>query len=67
MKRRFHLTLPLICFLTPVLLWLLLLIVLPHVELLRMSLRTEDFGGDPAWVNALEYDIPNGCFCSFLR
>ena len=49
MKRRFHLTLPLICFLTPVLLWLVLLIVLPHVELLRMSLRTEDFGGDPAW------------------
>ena len=28
MKRRFHLTLPLICFLTPVLLWLVLLIVL---------------------------------------
>ena len=26
MKRRFHLTLPLICFLTPVLLWLVLLI-----------------------------------------
>ena len=49
MKRRFHLTLPLICFLTPVLLWLVLLIVLPHMELLRMSLRTEDFGGDPAW------------------
>ena len=42
MKERFHITLPLICFLTPVLLWLVLLIVLPHVELLRMSLRTEE-------------------------
>jgi spermidine/putrescine transport system permease protein len=49
MKRHFRLTLPLICFLTPVLLWLVLLIVLPHVELLRMSLRTEDLGGNPAW------------------
>jgi len=49
MKKRFHITLPLICFLIPVLLWLVLLIVLPHVELLRMSLRTEDMSGNPAW------------------
>ena len=49
MKRRFQITLPLVCFLTPVLLWLVLMIVLPHVDLLRMSLRTEDIGGQAAW------------------
>lgn len=36
-------------FLTPVLLWLLLLIVIPHIELLRMSLRGESDLGDPIW------------------
>ena len=49
MKGRFHFTLPLICFLTPVLLWLVLLIVLPHVDLLRMSLRAEDDFGNALW------------------
>ncbi|MCB2170339.1 MAG: ABC transporter permease [Deltaproteobacteria bacterium] len=49
MTRRFHLTLPLICFLTPVLLWLVLLIVLPHLDLLRMSLRAEDDYGNAIW------------------
>jgi spermidine/putrescine transport system permease protein len=49
MKKRFHITLPLICFLTPVLLWLVLMIVLPHVELLRMSLRAEDDYGNAIW------------------
>jgi spermidine/putrescine transport system permease protein len=49
MKKRFHITLPLICFLTPVLLWLVLMIVLPHVDLLRMSLRAEDDYGDAVW------------------
>lgn len=36
-------------FLTPVLLWLLLLIVIPHFELLLMSLRGESDLGDPIW------------------
>ena len=49
MKGRFHITLPLVCFLTPVLLWLVLLIVLPHVDLLRMSLRAEDMDGNAFW------------------
>jgi spermidine/putrescine transport system permease protein len=36
-------------FLTPVLLWLLLLIVLPHLDLLYMSFRAEDSYGDMTW------------------
>jgi len=36
-------------FLTPVLLWLFLLIVIPHFELLLMSLRGENDLGDPVW------------------
>ena len=36
-------------FLLPVLLWLLLLIVIPHIELLLMSLRGEDDMGEPIW------------------
>lgn len=39
-------------FLTPVLLWLLLLIVIPHIELLLMSLRGENDMGDPVWTFA---------------
>jgi len=49
MKRRLRISLPLICFLTPVLLWLVLLIVLPHVDLLRMSLRSDDLSGHAGW------------------
>jgi len=49
MNRRFQITLPLICFLTPVLLWLVLMIVLPHMDLLRMSLRAEDDFGNAIW------------------
>jgi spermidine/putrescine transport system permease protein len=49
MKGRFQISLPLICFLTPVLLWLVLLIVLPHVDLLRMSLRSENEYGKIIW------------------
>jgi spermidine/putrescine transport system permease protein len=40
-----RLSLGLICFLTPVLLWLTLLIVLPHIDLLIMSLRVGRGGG----------------------
>ena len=31
------------------LLWLVLLIVLPHIDLLSMSLRTEDLSGHKSW------------------
>jgi len=46
---RSRLTLPLICFLTPVILWLFLLIVLPHIDLLLMSLQTENDSGRLVW------------------
>ncbi len=46
---RYHLTLPLILFMAPVLLWLILLIVLPHVDLLIMSLRIEGDDGGLVW------------------
>jgi len=36
-------------FLAPVLVWLLLLIVLPHMDLLIMSFRGENDYGDPVW------------------
>lgn len=49
MKARFRVTLPLVCFLAPVLLWLVLLIVLPHIDLLRMSLRARDMDRDAIW------------------
>ncbi len=47
--RRYRLTLPLILFMSPVLLWLVLLIVLPHVDLLIMSLRIEGDDGGLVW------------------
>lgn len=36
-------------FIMPVLLWLFLLIVLPHIDLLIMSFRTENDSGDMMW------------------
>jgi len=36
-------------FITPILLWLFLLIVLPHIDLLIMSFRMEDDAGDMVW------------------
>ncbi len=36
-------------FLTPVVLWLFLLIVLPHIDLLIMSFRMENDAGDMVW------------------
>jgi spermidine/putrescine transport system permease protein len=47
----------LVIFLTPVLLWLFLLIVLPHIDLLIMSFRIEDDLGNPTWSvsNYLEF------------
>ena len=39
----------LVIFLTPVLLWLFLLIVIPHIELLLMSLQGENDLGESVW------------------
>jgi spermidine/putrescine transport system permease protein len=39
----------LVIFITPVLLWLFLLIVLPHIDLLIMSFRVEDDFGNSTW------------------
>jgi spermidine/putrescine transport system permease protein len=39
----------LVIFLTPVLLWLVLLIIIPHIELLLMSLRGENDLGNTVW------------------
>ena len=36
-------------FLTPVILWLFLMIVLPHIDLLRMSFRIENDVGEMVW------------------
>ncbi len=41
--------LPFWLFLAPVLMWLFLLIVLPHIDLLLMSFRGESDMGDPVW------------------
>ena len=45
-------SLGLVIFLTPVLLWLLLLIVVPHLELLLMSLKGENDLGASVWTLA---------------
>ncbi len=50
MKKHFHLGL--FIFLTPVLLWLVLLIVVPHIELLLMSLHGKDDLGNSVWTLA---------------
>jgi spermidine/putrescine transport system permease protein len=44
-----HLRGGLILFLTPVALWLVLLIVLPHIDLLVMSFRAENAAGKMVW------------------
>ena len=44
-----HFRLGLLIFITPVLLWLLLLIVVPHIELLMMSLQGKDDTGTTVW------------------
>lgn len=46
---RTRITLPFLIFVTPVLMWLFLLIVLPHIDLLRMSFRIEDDAGTMVW------------------
>ncbi len=54
---RTRITLPFLIFVTPVLVWLFLLIVLPHIDLLLMSFRTEDDSGAMVWslVNYLNF------------
>ena len=54
---RTHITLPFLIFITPVLMWLFLLIVLPHIDLLLMSFRIEDDTGAMVWslVNYLNF------------
>lgn len=47
-----HFRLGLCIFLTPVLLWLILLIVVPHIELLLMSLQGTDDMGNTIWTMA---------------
>ncbi|MCG8687837.1 MAG: ABC transporter permease [Desulfobacterales bacterium] len=44
-----HISLTLVCFLLPVVLWLVLLIVLPHIDLLLMSFRVENEFGESVW------------------
>jgi spermidine/putrescine transport system permease protein len=51
-RARTRFTLPFLIFVTPVLLWLFLLIVLPHIDLLLMSFRTEDDSGAKLWTLA---------------
>ena len=54
---RSRITLPFLIFVTPVLMWLFLLIVLPHIDLLLMSFRIEDNTGTMVWslVNYLNF------------
>ena len=54
---RTRMTLPFLIFVTPVLMWLFLLIVLPHIDLLLMSFRIEDDTGTMVWslVNYLNF------------
>jgi spermidine/putrescine transport system permease protein len=55
--RRARFTLPFLIFVTPVLLWLFLLIVLPHIDLLLMSFRIENDAGAMVWslINYLNF------------
>lgn len=66
---KFKLSSGLLIFLTPVLLWLFLLIVIPHVELLLMSLRGENDMGEPVWtfVNYLQFFTEEIYWYTFVR
>lgn len=56
-------------FLTPVLLWLLLLIVVPHIELFLMSLRGENELGEPVWtlLNYVHFFTESIYWYTFVR
>ena len=66
---RNHLRLGLFIFLTPVLLWLVLLIVIPHLELLIMSLQGHDDSGAAIWtlVNYGNFFHENIYWNTFVR
>jgi spermidine/putrescine transport system permease protein len=66
---RTRFTLPFLIFVTPVLLWLFLLIVLPHIDLLLMSFRTEDDSGAMVWslVNYLNFFDEPVYWTTFMR
>lgn len=66
---KFRITWGLAIFLTPVLLWLLLLIVIPHIELLLMSLRGENDMGDPVWtfMNYIHFFTESIYWYTFVR
>ncbi|MCG8633037.1 MAG: ABC transporter permease [Desulfobacterales bacterium] len=49
MNKSNKISLALVCFLLPVVLWLVLLIVLPHIDLLLMSFRVENEYGKSVW------------------
>lgn len=49
LRAKLYKRLPLFILLTPILMWLILLIVLPHFELFRMSLQSEDLYGNLSW------------------
>lgn len=59
----------LICFSAPVLLWLFLMIVLPHVDLFLMSFRAEDDMGEMVWSisNYLEFFQEPIYWLTFVR
>jgi spermidine/putrescine transport system permease protein len=67
MKNPFRLGL--FIFLTPVLLWLLLLIVIPHIELLLMSLHGKDDTGKTIWtlVNYRHFFTEEIYWYTFIR
>jgi spermidine/putrescine transport system permease protein len=66
---RTRFTLPFMIFITPVFLWLFLLIVLPHIDLLLMSFRTEDDSGAKIWslINYLNFFDEPVYWGTFMR
>ncbi|TKB10782.1 ABC transporter permease [Desulforhopalus sp. IMCC35007] len=66
---KFKLSSGLFIFLTPVLLWLFLLIVIPQIELLLMSLRGENNLGEPIWTfaNYLHFFTEEIYWYTFVR
>jgi spermidine/putrescine transport system permease protein len=66
---RLNLSFAFLLFITPVLLWLSLLIVLPHIDLLLMSFRTEDDAGNMVWslINYLNFFEEPVYWGTFLR
>ena len=68
-SRRQRMSLTFLLFVTPVLLWLFLLIVLPHIDLLLMSFRIENDDGDMVWslVNYANFFREPVYWATFMR